>query len=35
MIPQHRVPTHPGEVLREEFLGVLRAGASKAVFEEP
>ncbi len=20
MIPKHRVPTHPGEILREEFL---------------
>ena len=24
MIPSHRVPTHPGEVLQEEFLGPLR-----------
>jgi addiction module HigA family antidote len=24
MIPSHRLPTHPGEVLAEEFLGPLR-----------
>lgn len=23
MIPSHRTPTHPGEILREEFLGEL------------
>lgn len=23
MIPEHRIPTHPGEVLREEFLAEL------------
>ena len=23
MIPSHRVPTHPGEVLQDEFLGPL------------
>jgi addiction module HigA family antidote len=23
MIPENRIPTHPGEVLREEFLGPL------------
>lgn len=30
MIPERRIPTHPGEVLREEFLGVL--GVSQLAF---
>ena len=30
MIPKNRVPTHPGEILREEFLGPL--GVTQVAF---
>lgn len=30
MIPEHRIPTHPGEILSEEFLKSL--GASQVAF---
>ena len=29
MIPQHRIPTHPGEVLAHEFLAVLGISQTK------
>ncbi|MFO0828743.1 MAG: HigA family addiction module antitoxin [Phycisphaerales bacterium] len=32
MIPSARVPTHPGEILREEFLGPL--GVSQVAFAQ-
>jgi addiction module HigA family antidote len=30
MIPEHRIPTHPGEILREEFL--IPLGLSQVAF---
>jgi len=30
MLPKHRIPTHPGEILRQEFLEPL--GASQVAF---
>jgi addiction module HigA family antidote len=32
MIPSHRIPAHPGEILREEFLDEL--GISQVAFAE-
>lgn len=29
MLPQHRTPTHPGEILRDEFLGELGISQSQ------